>query len=186
MSISRTPAVLAVGAFIAMGAVNAVGEMISGDWLLEGGGDAHASTSEVAPQGGTSPEKTGDWTAPTGGRPGTAYGVKGSHWVSGHHTGVDFEVPVGTDVHAASDGEVVTAGSGGQYGSQIVIRHDGGLYSQYAHLSKIGVSVGDTVNEGDTIALSGNSGNSTGPHLHFEVRTGPSYGSDINPSRLID
>lgn len=182
MGIPRNPAVLVVGAFVVVGTLNAVGEMITGDWMLEGGGDAHASTQQ---QSGSAPEKTGDWTAPTGGSPGTAYGVKGSHWISGHHTGVDFEVPVGTDVHAAADGEVVTAGAGGQYGKQIVIRHSNGLYSQYAHLSKISVAKGDKVSEGDVIAMSGNTGNSTGPHLHFEIRTGPSYGSDINPERLI-
>jgi murein DD-endopeptidase MepM/ murein hydrolase activator NlpD len=65
--------------------------------------------------------------------------------------------------------------------NEVVIQHDDGHYSQYAHLSSLGVSSGQSVTGGQQIGLVGSTGNSTGPHLHFEVRTGPGYGSDIDP-----
>jgi murein DD-endopeptidase MepM/ murein hydrolase activator NlpD len=112
---------------------------------------------------------------------GTPYRASGSHWSSGAHTGVDFLVPTGTSVKAVEAGTVVTAGWGGSYGYQVVIRHPDGRYSQYGHLSAISVKVGQRVGEGQRIARSGATGNATGPHLHFEMRTGPAYGSDIDP-----
>ncbi|MFR9724738.1 M23 family metallopeptidase [Streptomyces sp. MS19] len=124
---------------------------------------------------------TGSYVAPVAGVHGSGYGTAGSLWASGHHTGADFPVGSGTPVAAITDGEVITAGSGGSYGNQVVIRHADGHYSQYAHLSSISVSVGQSVATGQQIGLSGSTGNSTGPHLHFEVRTGPDYGSDIDP-----
>ncbi|MDT0346828.1 M23 family metallopeptidase [Streptomyces litchfieldiae] len=142
-----------------------------------------APAEEPAPEPEPAPaeESAGGFTAPVEGALGTAYGVAGSSWSSGYHTGVDFPVGTGTPVKAITDGEVVTAGSGGAYGNEVVIRHADGHYSQYAHLSSISVSVGQTVGTGDQIGLSGSTGNSTGPHLHFEVRTGPDYGSDVDP-----
>lgn len=119
-------------------------------------------------------------TAPVEARTGTQYRQSGA-WSSGYHTGVDFPVPTGTSVKAMSSGTVVTAGWGGAYGYQIVIRHSDGKYSQYAHLSALHVRAGQRVGEGQRIARSGATGNVTGPHLHFEVRTGPEYGSDIDP-----
>jgi murein DD-endopeptidase MepM/ murein hydrolase activator NlpD len=98
---------------------------------------------------------------------------------------VDFLVGTGTAVHAAASGTVVTAGWGGSYGYQVVIRHADGYYSQYGHLSQISVKVGQHVNEGQRIARSGATGNATGPHLHFEVRTGPVYGDDVDPLRFL-
>ncbi|WP_128981886.1 peptidoglycan DD-metalloendopeptidase family protein [Streptomyces roseicoloratus] len=112
---------------------------------------------------------------------GTRYRKTGSSWSSGYHTGVDFPVPTGTSVRAVADGKVVSAGWGGAYGYQVVIRHEDGRYSQYAHLSALTVREGQRVNAGQRIARSGSTGNSSGPHLHFEVRTGPGYGSDIDP-----
>jgi murein DD-endopeptidase MepM/ murein hydrolase activator NlpD len=76
---------------------------------------------------------------------------------------------------------VVSAGWGGSYGYQVVIRHADGHYTQYGHLSAISVRDGQTVAAGQRIGRSGATGNATGPHLHFEVRTGPGFGSDINP-----
>ncbi|MFG2328153.1 transglycosylase family protein [Streptomyces sp. NPDC048604] len=125
--------------------------------------------------------RTGSLHAPVGANPGTAYGKAGSAWSSGYHTGVDFPVPTGTSVKAVADGKVVSAGWAGAYGYQIVIRHDDGRYSQYAHLSALTVRDGQRVGAGQRIARSGSTGNSSGPHLHFEVRTGPGYGSDIDP-----
>jgi murein DD-endopeptidase MepM/ murein hydrolase activator NlpD len=112
---------------------------------------------------------------------GTAYHASGSHWSKGYHTGVDFLVPTGTSVKAAEAGHVVTSGWGGSYGYQVVIRHADGRYTQYAHLSAISVKAGQTVAAGQRIGRSGATGNVTGPHLHFEVRTGPGFGSDIDP-----
>ncbi|HEY0980394.1 MAG TPA: peptidoglycan DD-metalloendopeptidase family protein [Candidatus Paceibacterota bacterium] len=102
--------------------------------------------------------------------------IPGSVLTQGHHgaNSVDFGAPIGTTVVAAMKGEVIIAkGDGaynGGYGSYIVIKHSNGTQTLYAHLSKVSVSVGDTVTAGEVIAKSGNTGRSTGPHLHFEVR----------------
>ncbi|MFD4506798.1 transglycosylase family protein [Streptomyces sp. NPDC058457] len=112
---------------------------------------------------------------------GTPYHASGSHWSKGYHTGVDFLAPTGTSVKAVEAGQVVTAGWGGSYGYQVVIRHADGRYTQYAHLSAISVRAGQSVSTGQRIGRSGSTGNATGPHLHFEVRTGPGFGTDIDP-----
>ncbi|MFJ2932061.1 transglycosylase family protein [Streptomyces sp. NPDC087219] len=121
------------------------------------------------------------YSAPVSAGIGTRYGKPGSSWSSGYHTGVDFPVPTGTSVKAVAGGRIVSAGWGGAYGYQIVLRHDDGRYSQYAHLSALAVREGQRVTAGQRIGRSGSTGNSSGPHLHFEVRTGPGYGSDIDP-----
>lgn len=99
----------------------------------------------------------------------TGYGVAGARWSSGRHTGVDFAAPSGTAVVAAADGVVVFAGGAGPYGNQVKIKHSDGTTTTYAHLSSIGVSVGAHVSAGQRIGGVGSTGNSTGPHLHFEV-----------------
>ncbi|WP_369174030.1 LysM peptidoglycan-binding domain-containing M23 family metallopeptidase [Streptomyces sp. R28] len=111
----------------------------------------------------------------------TAYKVAGSMWSSGYHTGVDFVTPTGTALKAVGAGTVVSAGWGGAYGNQVVIQLADGYYAQYAHLSSLSVSAGQTVTAGQQIGLSGATGNVTGPHLHFEIRTTPDYGSDVDP-----
>jgi len=111
----------------------------------------------------------------------TGYKSGGSVWSSGSHTGIDFHAATGTAVHAVGSGTVVEAGWGGAYGNNIVINMNDGTYTQYGHLSSIGVSVGQTVTPGQQIGLSGATGNVTGPHLHFEARTTAEYGSDIDP-----
>lgn len=102
------------------------------------------------------------------------------------HRGVDLGYPEGTPVSAAWDGIVRiskgTANTGG-YGNLVVIRHDNGLETYYAHLSRRLVNPGQMVKAGDIIGLGGNTGRSYGSHLHFEVRY---LGNDINPNRLID
>ena len=102
------------------------------------------------------------------------------------HRGVDLGYPEGTPVAAAWDGIVRiskgTANTGG-YGNLVVIRHDNGLETYYAHLSRRLVNPGQMVKAGDIIGLGGNTGRSYGAHLHFEVRY---LGNDINPNRLID
>ena len=86
------------------------------------------------------------------------------------HNGLDFGIVVGTPVEATMDGKVVHAGWNNQgYGNLVIV--DNGTYkTYYAHLSSIPVAVGDSVTAGTTIGLSGNTGNSTGPHLHYEIR----------------
>ncbi|MFF6998358.1 M23 family metallopeptidase [Streptomyces sp. NPDC008313] len=111
----------------------------------------------------------------------TGYQSSSSLWSSGSHTGVDFHAASGTSVHAVGSGTVVEAGWGGAYGNNVVIKMHDGTYTQYGHLSSIGVSVGQTVTPGQQIGLSGATGNTTGPHLHFEARTTAEYGSDIDP-----
>ncbi|MFJ1696006.1 M23 family metallopeptidase [Streptomyces sp. NPDC088252] len=111
----------------------------------------------------------------------TGYKSSGSLWSSGSHSGIDFHAASGSTVVAVGAGTVVEAGWGGAYGNNIVLRMTDGTYTQYGHLSSIGVSVGQSVGAGQRIGLSGSTGNSTGPHLHFEARTTPSYGSDMDP-----
>ncbi|QLJ04487.1 M23 family metallopeptidase [Streptomyces sp. NEAU-sy36] len=111
----------------------------------------------------------------------TGYEASSSLWSSGSHTGIDFHAAGGTPVHAVGVGTVVSTGWGGAYGNQIVIRMADGMYTQYGHLSSIGVTVGQQVTAGQQIGLSGATGNVTGPHLHFEARTSPDYGSDVDP-----
>ncbi|MCM1967325.1 LysM peptidoglycan-binding domain-containing M23 family metallopeptidase [Streptomyces sp. G1] len=153
-------------------------------------GDSSDSSGEAAAPAAPAPKapakrqagstSTG-FVAPVGGGMSTAYKTAGSMWSSGYHTGVDFAASSGTTVKAVGAGTVVSAGWSGSYGNEVVIRHADGKYSQYAHLSQLSVSSGQSVTGGQTIGLSGSTGNSTGPHLHFEIRTGPSYGSDIDP-----
>lgn len=120
----------------------------------------------------------------------TAYNRPGSHWKLGRHTGVDFKVPTGTKVVAAMAGTVLEVGIvswGSAYGTSVVIDHGKGVRAIYAHLHVARVKKGDTVDEGKLIGLSGNTGNSTGPHLHFESRVSPwRYGNDIDPTDLFD
>jgi murein DD-endopeptidase MepM/ murein hydrolase activator NlpD len=111
----------------------------------------------------------------------TGYKAGGAVWSSGSHTGVDFHAASGTPVHAVGAGTVVEAGWGGAYGNNVVIKMNDGTFTQYGHLSSIGVSVGQTVTPGQQIGLSGATGNVTGAHLHFEARTSAEYGSDIDP-----
>ncbi|MFE7122296.1 M23 family metallopeptidase, partial [Streptomyces sp. NPDC057654] len=121
------------------------------------------------------------WTRPVASYELSAgFGGAGSHWANGH-TGQDFAVPVGTPVRAIGAGTVVAVGCGDAFGISAVIRHPGGWYSQYAHLSTLYVAPGKRVRTGEWIALSGSTGNSTGPHLHFEVRKTPAYGSAVDP-----
>ncbi|MEU9717153.1 transglycosylase family protein [Streptomyces sp. NPDC047976] len=127
----------------------------------------------------------GAFTAPVDAGIGTAYRVAGSSWSSGYHTGVDFPVPTGTSVKAVGPGTVESAGWAGAYGYQVVIKHTDGRYSQYAHLSALGVKAGQQVSGGQRIGRSGSTGNSSGPHLHFEMRSAPGYGSDIDPLKYL-
>ncbi|MFE2285232.1 M23 family metallopeptidase [Streptomyces sp. NPDC059443] len=111
----------------------------------------------------------------------TQYHAGGGMWSSGSHTGIDFHAASGTEVHAVGMGTVVEAGWGGAYGNNVVIKHADGTYTQYGHMTSLSVSVGQQVTPGQQIGLSGSTGNSSGPHLHFEARSGEAYGTDIDP-----
>lgn len=141
--------------------------------------DTQASTSTS--NGQSSANSSGFSLPIQGATVGTPYKTAGSMWSSGYHTGVDFVAPTGTALKAVGAGTVVSAGWGGAYGNQVVIKLADGYYAQYAHLSSISVSAGQSVSGGQQIGLSGATGNVTGPHLHFEMRTSPSYGSDLDP-----
>ena len=84
---------------------------------------------------------------------------------------------------ASCGGTVIQAGWSGSYGYMVLIQHPAGMQTRYAHLSRINVSVGQTVSQGDIIARSGNTGNSTGPHLHFEILQN---GTPVNPLNYIN
>jgi murein DD-endopeptidase MepM/ murein hydrolase activator NlpD len=86
------------------------------------------------------------------------------------HIGLDFGIPVGSSVKTTMDGKVIHAGWNNEGYGNLVIVENGAYRTYYAHLSSIPVSVGDSVSAGTTIGLSGNTGNSTGPHLHYEIR----------------
>lgn len=109
------------------------------------------------------------------------YGKK----VTDFHSGVDIPSAVGTDIYAVQDGKVVVATSHYSYGNYIVVDHGGGISTLYAHCSKLLVKVGDTVKQGDHIAEMGSTGNSTGPHLHIEVRVNGKHQDPISNGWLV-
>ncbi|MFE9682581.1 M23 family metallopeptidase [Streptomyces sp. NPDC006285] len=118
-----------------------------------------------------------------------SFAQAGNLW-SSTHSGQDFAVSSGTQVFATHGGTVVKAGGNGAgdgpaYGNAVVIKHSNGTYSQYAHLSRVHVKAGQAVKTGQRIALSGNTGNSSGPHLHFEIRTTPNYGTAVDPVAFL-
>lgn len=102
---------------------------------------------------------------------------------STYHKGVDWAVPTGTAVYASCGGTVAKAGWGSGYGYVVYINHEDGRQTRYGHLSKVLVKVGQTVKQGEQIARSGNTGVSTGPHLHFEILIG---GKQVNPLNYLN
>ncbi|MGW2204002.1 peptidoglycan DD-metalloendopeptidase family protein [Streptomyces sp. NPDC001774] len=121
---------------------------------------------------------------------GTKYRKQGSMWSLGYHTGLDLEAPVGTAIYAPADGKIVKAGSGGAYGNETHIQHANGVITQYAHQSRFDVKVGDQVKRGDQIGAVGMTGNTSGPHLHWEVRVpgvdNPFVGGQDNGPGMVD
>lgn len=99
------------------------------------------------------------------------------------HTGEDFSAPSGTPIHAVAAGVITEAGWDGSYGYKTVITHEDGTETWYAHQTQILVSVGDTVRAGEQIGTVGSTGNSTGPHLHLEVR--PGGGDPVDPVEAL-
>ncbi|HBS44483.1 MAG TPA: hypothetical protein DEA91_08525 [Paenibacillus sp.] len=145
----------------------------------KGSSSSSSSSSETGYSGGDGP-----FLLPVGSaRISSSYGPR-THPITGErgkvHTGVDFAVPQGTSIHAADSGTVIVAEWYSGYGYCVIIDHGGGVWTLYGHIRKGGIRVssGDKVNRGDVIAESGSTGNSTGPHLHFEVRID---GKTVNP-----
>jgi murein DD-endopeptidase MepM/ murein hydrolase activator NlpD len=151
--------------------------------LLRGGTPSAQSTTTSPPRGNL-PNRSTNRGFSRGGGPGitSPFGPRNNPNAPGttqFHQGIDKPARVGTPVKSALDGEVIFVGNSGNYGLLIKIQHAGNLESRYAHLSGANVSVGDTVRSGEVIGFSGQSGNATGPHLHFEIRSG---GSPIDPT----
>ena len=96
------------------------------------------------------------------------------------HKGLDIARPSNRSILAADNGVVVSAGADGSFGNKIVINHNNGLKTLYAHLSSIDVSVGQTVEKGSKIGVMGSTGNSTGIHLHFEVHKNGVFQNPLN------
>lgn len=103
--------------------------------------------------------------------------------VVGYHSGMDFPVPVGTTLKATNNGKVVLAENLTTTGNTIIIDHGLNVYSAYAHMSELSVKVGDTVKKGENIGKSGNTGFTTGPHLHFTISVGTTF---VNPRLFIN
>ena len=99
-----------------------------------------------------------------------------------HHTGVDYAAPTGTPVRSVLDAEVVFAGPKGGYGQLVELRHSDGTTTRYAHLDRIDVSPGQRLERGELLGTVGSTGQSTGPHLHFEVRQG---GQPVDPEPFL-
>ncbi|WP_338684419.1 M23 family metallopeptidase [Streptomyces acidiscabies] len=151
-------------------------------WRLQG--QAAASVAAGSCPGAIrlpqTPSSSG-WVAPVESyRLSAPFGSGGARWAH-RHTGQDFAVPIGTPVRAVGAGRVVRVACGDGFGVQLVIGHPGGYYTQYAHLSSVAVDPGERVSAGQWIGQTGTTGNSTGPHLHFEVRVTPEMGSAVNP-----
>jgi len=130
------------------------------------------TTYQVASRGGGSGTASGRLNWPINGSISQSYG--------GGHTGLDIAGPTGTTISAADGGVVTFAGWQGGYGYFVIINHGNGLVTRYAHCSRILVSSGQSVGQGQAIALRGSTGRSTGPHLHFEVLQNGSFRNPIN------
>ena len=121
----------------------------------------------------------------SGGRQSSGFGGRKApkRGASTNHKGIDWATPTGTAVMASCGGVVTKAGWGSGYGYVVYIQHPDGRETRYGHLSKVLVSAGQSVSQGQKIALSGNTGVSTGPHLHFEIRIG---GVAVNPLKYLN
>lgn len=121
----------------------------------------------------------------SGGRMSSSFGKRKApkKGASTFHKGIDWAVPTGTAIRASCGGVVTRAGWGSGYGYCVYIKHPDGKETRYGHCSKVLVKAGQTVKQGEKIALSGNTGVSTGPHLHFEILVG---GSQVNPLKYLN
>ncbi|YAL82658.1 M23 family metallopeptidase [Dermacoccaceae bacterium W4C1] len=137
---------------------------------------AAATSTDSDDSSYSAPSASGSWVRPVSG--GTRTSGFGMRW-GRLHAGIDYAVPVGTPLRSMNNGTVVKTGWYGGQGNRVVVRFANGVEAVYAHMSSISVSPGQSVGAGQTLGLSGNTGNSTGPHLHLEIHIG---GSPINPA----
>jgi murein DD-endopeptidase MepM/ murein hydrolase activator NlpD len=157
---------------------------------------ANAGTSQAAPRGtGTAPPAKGQHPAPAAPVPqkyvgnfrwpvdaGIVSSEFGERWGK-PHKGIDIAADAGEPVYAIADADVIYAGDGLRgYGNVVILRHDAQMTSLYAHNSELKVHQGDHINQGTLISLLGNTGHSTGPHVHFEIRQGDTA---VNPRTLL-
>ena len=146
--------------------------------------DNGQSVTASPPPENKQPAVSGGYTWPlaASGRISSYFGYRNSPTAgaSSYHKGIDISVPVGTGVLAAKAGTVVTATYSSSAGNYVAISHGNGTYTYYMHCSSLKVSAGQQVSRGQRIALSGNTGISTGPHLHFAVFAGGSYVNPLN------
>lgn len=121
----------------------------------------------------------------SGGRQSSGFGRRNAptRGASSYHKGIDWATPTGTAVYASCGGTVSKAGWGSGYGYVVYIEHEDGRQTRYGHLSKVLVSVGQKVKQGERIALSGNTGVTTGPHVHFEILIN---GVQVDPLKYLD
>ncbi len=141
---------------------------------------AAAVTTTTAPASSGSsaaPSSAGSTTALTTGRVTSCYG---SRWGT-LHAGVDIAAPIGTPVYSPEGGVVLQAGPASGFGLAVAVQHGDGTITLYGHVNQMFVSAGQAVSAGQQIAEVGNRGQSTGPHLHFEVHTGGLYANRVNP-----
>ena len=121
---------------------------------------------------------------PVRGQVNSGYGIRASPWLakSEFHSGLDIGAPVGTPVKSPAPGTVVFAGVNAEYGQALIIDHGNETKSLYGHLSRLSVAVNEKVQRGEVIALTGNTGRSSGPHLHYEIQV---KGHAVNPTRYL-
>ncbi|SDE50874.1 hypothetical protein SPACI_017690 [Sporomusa acidovorans DSM 3132] len=121
---------------------------------------------------------------PTSGEVTSGFGWRSSPWGDGSemHPGIDIANSIGSPIFATADGVVVQSGWAGGYGNIVHIDHGNGIETIYGHNSRVSVSVGQSVKKGQIIAYSGNTGRSTGPHAHYEVRVN---GTAVDPIRFL-
>ncbi|WP_405599790.1 peptidoglycan DD-metalloendopeptidase family protein [Streptomyces sp. NBC_01410] len=156
-------------------------------WTLQAEADESVAAGKCAgavdlkETGGAPPPGT-EWVTPVEHYELSAgFDSAGQHWAH-RHTGQDFAVGIGTPVRSVGAGRVLSVSCGGAFGIQMVVQHPGGYYTQYAHLAAVTVDQGEQVRTGQWIGQTGTTGNSTGPHLHFEVRLTPYLGSGVDPA----
>ncbi|OKI32756.1 peptidase M23 [Streptomyces sp. TSRI0281] len=161
----------------------------SAQWQLQGEADRSVTAGKCA--GAVRVERPGrpagerSWVTPVETYELSAgFDSVGEHWTR-RHTGQDFAVDIGTPVRSVGAGRVASVSCGGAFGIEVLVRHAGGYFTQYAHLAGVTVDQGEQVHAGQWVGQSGTTGNSTGPHLHFEVRLTPQLGSGVDPARWL-
>ncbi|MFP3989293.1 M23 family metallopeptidase [Streptomyces sp. E11-3] len=157
-------------------------------WTLQGEADRQVTAGRCrgAVRLDQPPPVTGrKWVAPVETYELSAgFGGTGARWAN-RHTGQDFAVGIGAPVRAVGAGRVVRVKCGAGFGMEVLVKHSGGYYSQYAHLAAVTVDQGERVRPGQWVGQAGTTGNSTGPHLHFEVRLTPQLGSGVDPREWL-